>query len=84
MLFFKGKTPRPSASSELLAAVRLHFGLREIDGVSISQIACSHPECGEAETVILVMREGEKTQAYKILKPLQDVGQEDLAQLVTS
>jgi hypothetical protein len=65
-----------------LAGVREKFKLGEEDGVSISQIACTHPECGEAETVILLMRAGQKTQALKILKPLNQVVLADLDAII--
>lgn len=77
MNFFK-KTPKPSASLELMQAIRVKFQLGEDDGLSITQIACSHPECGDAETAILIFKEGEKTKAVKILKPLSEVTLDDV------
>jgi transcriptional regulator of NAD metabolism len=79
---FFNKTPRPSASKELMLAIRAKYDLTENDGVSVSQIACSHPECGDAETVILILKANEKTRAIKILKPLSTVTLEDLEKTV--
>jgi transcriptional regulator of NAD metabolism len=72
-MFFKRSAPKPSASLELVQALRLKLALDEDDGITISEIACSHPECGEAETAILIFKKGEKTRALKILKPLSKV-----------
>lgn len=72
-MFFKRSALKPSASQELMQAIRDKYALNDDDGLSISEIACSHPECGEAETAILIFKKGEKTRAVKILKPLSQV-----------
>jgi hypothetical protein len=40
--------------------------------------ACGDPACGGAETVILVMRPGRRTEAAKLMKPLATVTEEEL------
>jgi hypothetical protein len=82
-LFFKKAGEKKSDNSLWLhAALRQKFMLNDEEGLSISQIACAHPECGEAETAILVFKTGEKTKAYKILKPLAQITPSDLENLI--
>lgn len=46
--------------------------------LTISEIDCGDPACPGLETIILVMREGEATQAVKIRKPMEEVTKQDL------
>ncbi len=46
--------------------------------VSVSEISCGDPACGGAETVVLVMRPGRRTEAAKVLCPMAEVTQEAL------
>ncbi|HSI42487.1 MAG TPA: hypothetical protein VLA00_18225 [Xanthobacteraceae bacterium] len=80
-LFFKrsGGEAAPDAARELAARARALLGVGPETTVSISEIACGDPACGGAETVVLVMRPGRRTEAAKILKPLASVVDEDLA-----
>lgn len=80
--FFNRRGPDPAtadASRGLTDRVRALLSLTADDGVTVSEIACSHPECGDAETVVLVMRLGRKTEAVKVLKAMRLVTDEDLA-----
>lgn len=75
----RGADPETAdASRRLTQAVREILSLTEDDGVTVSEIACSHPECGDAETVVLVMRLGRRTEAFKVLKAMRLVTDEDL------
>lgn len=75
----RGQDPETADASRLLTAlVREVLALTEDDGVTVSEIACSHPECGDAETVVLIMRLGRKTEAVKVLKAMRLVTEEDL------
>jgi hypothetical protein len=47
--------------------------------VTVNEILCLDPACPDLETVILVMRAGEKTRACKIAKPMSAVTEQDLA-----
>lgn len=58
--------------------IREILALEEEATVSVSQIACGDPACGGAETVILVMRPGRRTEAAKLLKPLATVTEDEL------
>jgi hypothetical protein len=53
--------------------------LPEGSSVTVNEILCLDPACPDLETVILVMREGEKTRACKIAKPMAAVTEQDLA-----
>lgn len=59
-----------AASAEVAGIVRTCLGLKDEDAVTVSEIACGDPACGGAETVILVMRAGRKTEAVKVSKSL--------------
>lgn len=81
-LFMRGRSEGQGArdaSRTLAESVRRILGLDEDASVSVSEIACGDPACGGAETVILVMRAGERTRAAKLLKPLSTVTDEELA-----
>ncbi|MDP2803827.1 MAG: hypothetical protein Q8O26_18300 [Phreatobacter sp.] len=81
--FFNRRAPDPEtadASRRLTTLVREILHLTEDDGVTVSEIACSHPECGDAETVILIMRVGRRTEAVKVLKAMRLVTEEELRQ----
>ncbi|MGQ3672671.1 hypothetical protein ACT6QG_09765 [Xanthobacter sp. TB0136] len=58
--------------------VRKALALEEEATVSISEISCGDPACGGAETVVLVMRPGQRTQAAKVLMPMAQVQEADL------
>lgn len=61
-----------SAAREHVAAiVREHLALGENDAVTVSEIDCGDPECGGAETVILILRAGRRTEAVKVRKALK-------------
>jgi hypothetical protein len=66
------------ASRRLTLAVREILALGPDDGVTVSEIACSHPDCGDAETVILIMRVGRRTEAVKVLKAMRLVTDDEL------
>jgi hypothetical protein len=52
------------------------------EGVSLtlSEVECADPACPGMETIILVMRAGEATQAVKIRKPMAQIVETDLAE----
>lgn len=69
---------RADASRRVAAMVRQALGLGEDDHVTVSEIACGDPACGGAETVVLLMRAGRKTEAVKFMKPMATVTDEDV------
>lgn len=68
----------PDAARELADKARTILGAGEDTTVSITEIACGDPACGGAETVVLIMRPGRRTEAAKVLRPLGTVTDEDL------
>lgn len=46
--------------------------------LTISEVECPDPACPGFETFILVMRQGEATQAVKVKKPLAEVSAADV------
>jgi hypothetical protein len=83
-LFSLGRK-RDAKSSEISrrisAEVRSVLALGEEDAVSVSQLDCGDPACeGGAETIILVMRKGQRTKAAKIPKAIVLVSDADVAE----
>ena len=80
-LGFRRRDDASSATSKAVAALaRETLCLGEDDAVTVSEISCGDPQCaGGAETIILVMRVGEKTRAAKISKAMALVQPADVA-----
>lgn len=80
-LLFRRSTEDPAradASRRVASLVREIVGLHEDDAVTVSEIACGDPACGGAETVVLLMRAGRKTEAVKLMMPMAQVADEDV------
>lgn len=86
-LFFRRGGDReaaPDAARELAAKARAILGVGDETTLSITEIACGDPACGGAETVVLVMRPGRKTEAAKVLRPLATVTEDDLREALAT
>lgn len=70
--------PERDAARRLADLVRETLSLEEAATVSVSEISCCDPACGGAETVVLVMRPGRRTEAAKVLMPMAQVTAEAL------
>lgn len=70
---------RTALTAQLKARIRTAFGLDEGDTVAVNEIACPDPGCPDLETVILIMRPGQRTQAVKISGPMDQVSDTALA-----
>lgn len=70
--------PERDAARRLADLVRETLALDEAATVSVSEISCGDPACGGAETVVLVMRPGRRTEAAKVLMPMAQVTAEAL------
>ena len=73
----EGESGRDAARA-LADLARRVLALEEDATVSISEIACGDPACGGAETVVLVMRPGRRTEAAKVKCPMAQVTEADL------
>lgn len=74
----RGDQGTRDAARALADKVRALLALEEEATVSISEIACGDPACGGAETVVLVMRPGRRTEAAKVFRPMAQVEEADL------
>lgn len=76
-----GRQPREDGPTIRIKALTRDFlRLGDMDAVTVSEIVCADPACPGTETVILVMRAGAKTQAYKIARPIAEATLMDVAQ----
>ncbi|MFO1146947.1 MAG: hypothetical protein U1E62_01120 [Alsobacter sp.] len=62
---FRQPRQDPEDAARVKGWVREILSLGEADSVAVNEIACTDPACPGLETVILVMRAGEKTAACK-------------------
>jgi hypothetical protein len=77
-----GKEKRAAAATDAAARLKLkvreQLALPETAAIAVNEILCADPACPGTETVILVMKPGEKTRAYKIQAALDEVDDEAL------
>ena len=52
--------------------------------LAVNEIGCADPSCPGVETVVLLMRPGEKTRAYKVPKALAEVTEQDIREALSS
>lgn len=80
VLLFRGGKGRaaPDATRELARRVRALLELPDEATVSVTEFACGDPACGGAETAIIVMRPGRRTEFVKLLQPVATVVDDDL------
>ncbi len=85
VLLFRGGKGRaaPDATRELATRVRALLDLPEEATVSVTEFACGDPACGGAETAIIVMRPGRRTEHVKLLMPVALVGDDALKAALT-
>lgn len=72
-LFRKPSQAERDRSAAIKDVIREIMALGEDATLSVSEIQCGDASCPGTETVILVMRPGIRTQAYKVLSPLLDI-----------
>lgn len=70
------------ASAEVKRQVRELLALPENAVIAVNEILCADPACPGTETVILVMRPGEKTKAFKVQMGLAELTPEAVAQVL--
>lgn len=78
------KAEAKAAAERLKTQVRELLGLPETAAIAVNEIICADPACPGSETVILVMKPGEKTRAYKLQMAMAEVTLEALAEALQS
>ena len=83
-----GRDKREAAGADAAAQVKRQvrelLGLPENVVIAVNEILCADPACPGTETVILVMKPGEKTRAFKVQLGLGEVTPEALAQALST
>jgi len=74
----EAKAAAKANAERLKGEVRAMLGLSETAAVAVNEIICADPACPGNETVILVMKPGEKTRAFKLQMAMDDVTPEAL------
>ena len=78
--------PRERSSgraAEIKVWVSNHFSLSENDLVSVAELTCYEPDCPPVETVVTVHHDGGERGSWKIHKPLSEVCESDIVDLVS-
>jgi hypothetical protein len=75
---FAPRRALPEKSRQIKAWVRELFGLDEAVVLSITELACRDDDCPDIETVIGIMRPGEKIETMRVHKAIAEVAREDL------
>lgn len=68
----------PEKTRQIKSWVRELHGLDEAVALSITELACRDEGCPDIETVVGIMRPGEKIRTIRIHKPLAEVSREDI------
>jgi hypothetical protein len=84
-LFRRGARPTPEAevSGRVKAWLASALELPPDTAVTVSEIVCLDPSCPGTETVMLVMRHGEKTRAYKVGRAMDEVTEQDVREALS-
>lgn len=80
----EAKAAAKATAERLKAEVRDLLGLGETAAVAVNEIICADPACPGSETVILVMKPGEKTRAFKLQMAMEEVTREALAEALAA
>lgn len=82
-----GRDKREAAGADAAAQVKRQvrelLGLPENAVIAVNEILCADPACPGTETVILVMKPGEKTRAFKVQMGLAELTPEALVQALS-
>ncbi len=73
----KALRQRSAAQAEMRAALKVQLlealGLGAGDAVTVNEIACADPGCPDMETIVLLMRSGEPTRAFRVRKAIDAI-----------
>ena len=78
------KAEARALAERLKAQARELLSLPENAAIAVNEIICADPACPGSETVILVMKPGEKTRAYKLQMAMAEVTLEALTEALRS
>jgi hypothetical protein len=83
MNLFVEKT-KSGNSSNIKQWTRDIFSLSEEAVIMVSELQCHEPDCPPIETVIAIMQTGVPQRTFKIHKPIDQIGQSELEELLTN
>lgn len=78
----EAKIAAKAVAERLKADIRRLLALPEQASVAVNEIICADPACPGSETVILLMRPGRKTQAFKLQMAMAEVTEAALDELM--
>lgn len=76
---FAPRRALPEKTRQIKAWVREFRRLDDAVIVSITELACREEGCPDVETVIGIMRPGEKIETIRVHKPIAEVVRDDIA-----
>lgn len=80
--FALGRRARRAGYPEAVQQLKLQtlkvLGLSEDVTISVTELSCREPGCPEVETVIAILREGEKPSIARVHKAIPDVTADEL------
>jgi len=71
------------AAAQVKRQVRELLDLPDNAVIAVNEILCADPACPGTETVVLVMKPGEKTRAFKVQMGLAELTPEALSQALS-
>jgi hypothetical protein len=71
----------PARTAEIKGWVRERFRLPDDLVVAVTELACREEGCPDIETVIGIMRPGEKVETLRLHKPIDQIEEDDIAEL---
>jgi hypothetical protein len=78
MPFGRPDEKRLAAIRALKVLARDMLGAGEDDAIVVNELACTEPGCPPLETVVALLRSGEKPRQVKVHKPAVEVTEADL------
>lgn len=72
------RTGYPEAVQHLKLQTQELLGFSDGVTISVSELSCREPGCPDAETVVAILREGEKPIIARVHKPIPDIAPHEL------
>ena len=86
-LFRRREEPQAEAAERAKEQVKAWAAAAGASGeavLAVNEIVCTDPSYPGVETIVLLMRPGEKTRAYKVPKALAEVTEQDIREALSS